>query len=107
MFILWHIPPVLCDTQLSHLCNPETKELEVLRIVICINMGILFYRESSGNVQKDKEFAKAANSDRSGSKTLANLDTSDTNWFSYLHSSGILAVTGHHLRQSSHVSYTG
>lgn len=81
------------------------KELEVLRIVICINVGVLFYREPSGNVQKDKEFAKAAKGDRSGSKTLANLDTSDTNRFSYLHSSGILAVTGHHLKQSLHVSY--
>lgn len=33
-----------------------------------------------------------------------NSDTSDTNRFSYLHSSGILAVTGHHPKQSSHVN---
>lgn len=70
MSVLWHIPPLLCDTQFRYHCNPETKELEVLRIVICRNVVILFYGESSGNVQKDKEFANAGKGDRSGSKTF-------------------------------------
>lgn len=68
--VSWPVPPLLCNSQLWYHCNPETKELEVLRIVICINVVILFYRGSSGNVQKDKEFANAGNGDRSGSKSL-------------------------------------
>lgn len=67
--VLWHIPPLLCDAQLSYHRNPEIKELEVLGIVICITVVTLFYRESSGNAQKDKEFANADN-DRPGSKTF-------------------------------------
>lgn len=41
MSILWHIPPLLCDAQPSYHSNQQ-QELEVLGVVICINLVILF-----------------------------------------------------------------